>query len=135
MIVGKTMMLISAHKLRSILIGLFAKPVPRANFPTMARRGDFHSAIPRFESWRPAFETQQAEFSINNLTGEPMSATPWHFVPSGKEVAHALIDVAVDTAGDRPARSIGEVHPQSRTCGRGAGRGRAAGDTIALQDG
>jgi hypothetical protein len=64
-----------------------------------------------------------------------VSATPWHFVPSGKEVAHALIDVAVDAAGDRPARSIGEVHPQSRTCGRGAGPGRAAGDTIALQDG
>jgi hypothetical protein len=48
-----------------------------------------------------ALETQQSEFSIDNFEGKPMGATPCHFMPSGEEVAHALIDVSVDAAPDR----------------------------------
>ena len=41
-----------------------------------------------------AFETQQAELSIDYVKGEPTGAAPCHFVPSGEEVAHALVDVS-----------------------------------------
>ena len=56
-----------------------------------------------------AFETQQAAFSIDNVEGEPVGAAPCHFVPSGEEVAHALIDVAVNAAECRPTRPVAEV--------------------------
>ena len=38
-----------------------------------------------------------------------MCATPLNLVPSREEVAHALIDVVVDTPECRPMRPIGEV--------------------------
>ena len=38
-----------------------------------------------------------------------MGATPCHFVPSGEEVAHALIDVSVNAAECRSARPVAEV--------------------------
>ena len=38
-----------------------------------------------------------------------MGATPCHFVPSGEEVAHALIDVSVNAAESRSARPVAEV--------------------------
>ena len=31
-------------------------------------------------------------FSIDNVTGEAFGPAPCHFVPSGEEVAHALIE-------------------------------------------
>src|SRR5947208_4715444 len=37
-----------------------------------------------------AFEAQQTAFSVDYLTGEPASAAPCHFMPSGEEIAHAL---------------------------------------------
>jgi hypothetical protein len=36
-------------------------------------------------------------------------ATPCHFVPSGEEVAYALIDVSVNAAECRSARPVAEV--------------------------
>src|SRR5206468_8161279 len=44
-----------------------------------------------------------------NFTGEPACAAPCHFVPSGEEVAHALVDVSVDRAECRSARPVTEV--------------------------
>ena len=38
-----------------------------------------------------------------------MRPTPFHLVPSREEIAHALIDVVVDTPECRPVRPIGEV--------------------------
>ena len=52
---------------------------------------------------------QQTAFSIDNVTGEPLGATPCHFVPSGEEVAHALIDVSVNATVCRSARPVAEV--------------------------
>ena len=45
---------------------------------------------------------QHAAFSVDHVEGEPSVAAPCHLVPSGEEVAHALIDVVVDRRG-RPA--------------------------------
>jgi hypothetical protein len=45
-----------------------------------------------------AFETQQTEFTIDNITREPACAAPCYLVPSGEESAHALIDVLVNAA-------------------------------------
>src|SRR3979411_2289628 len=65
-----------------------------------------------------AFETQQTAFSIDNVTGEPLGATPCHFVPSGEEVAHALIDVSVNATECRSARHVAEgFRPAKQTYG------------------
>jgi hypothetical protein len=45
-----------------------------------------------------AFETQQFEFTIDNITREPACAAPCYLVPSGEETAHALIDVSLNAA-------------------------------------
>jgi len=45
-----------------------------------------------------AFETQQTEFTIDNIIRGPACATPCYLVPSGEEIAHALIDVLVNAA-------------------------------------
>src|SRR6516162_11526887 len=45
-----------------------------------------------------AFETQQTEFSIDDFTRESVSTASCHLVSSGEEVAHAFIDVSVNTA-------------------------------------
>ena len=44
-----------------------------------------------------AFEAQEPAFPIDHITGEAFGPAPCHFVPSGKEIAHALIDVSVNT--------------------------------------
>src|SRR5262249_33332845 len=54
-----------------------------------------------------AFETQQTEFSIDDFTRESVSAASCHLVSSGEEVAHALIDVSVNTA------ECGSVRPEA----------------------
>ncbi len=56
-----------------------------------------------------AFESQKPAFSIDDLTGEAFGPAPCHFVPSGEEVAHALIDVSVNTTECRSTRSLAEV--------------------------
>src|SRR5712692_8509329 len=56
-----------------------------------------------------AFEAKHAAVTIDYVVGEPSGTTPVHLVPSGEEVAHALIDVIVDATEDRPMRPIGEV--------------------------
>src|SRR5258708_21441437 len=38
-----------------------------------------------------------------------LSATPWPFVPSGEEGAHALIDVSVNATECRSARPVAEA--------------------------
>jgi len=69
----------------------FRHPALRLASPQGTRRG----------SERRAFEAQQAEFSVDNVAREPLAAAPCHPVPSGEEVAHALIDVSVNPAEDR----------------------------------
>jgi hypothetical protein len=44
-----------------------------------------------------AFEAQEPAFPIDHITGEAFGPAPCHFVPSGEEIAHALIDVSVNT--------------------------------------
>src|SRR3979490_1003305 len=56
-----------------------------------------------------AFETQQTVLSIDNVEREAVCATSCHFVPSGEEVAYALINVSVDAAECRSARPMAEV--------------------------
>src|SRR5271157_6196144 len=62
----------------------------------------------RCSEWQ-AFEAQEPAFSIDDITGEPFGPAPCHFVPSGEEVAHALVDVSIDATEHRPTRAIGEV--------------------------
>jgi hypothetical protein len=56
-----------------------------------------------------AFEAQKAAFSIDDITGEAFGPAPCHFVPSGEEVAHALIDVSVNATECRSTRPVAEV--------------------------
>ena len=60
-------------------------------------------------SERQAFEAQESAFPIDDFIGESSSPAPCHFVPSGEEVAHALIDVLVNTAEYRSTRPVAEV--------------------------
>src|SRR5437016_5173358 len=62
----------------------------------------------RCSQWQ-AFEAPQAAFSVDNVTGEPMRAAPGHLVPSGEEIAHALIDVSVHSTECRAACPVAEV--------------------------
>src|SRR5262249_6954839 len=62
----------------------------------------------RDTSWQ-AFETQQAEFSVDSFAREPARAAPCHFVSPCEEVAHALIGIAVNAAECLSARSVAEV--------------------------
>src|SRR3954449_3161790 len=43
------------------------------------------------------------------LTGEPLRATPLHFVPSAEEVPRTIIDIAIDGFVGRGKAAIGEV--------------------------
>ena len=56
-----------------------------------------------------AFEAQEPAFPIDHITGEAFGPAPCHFVPSGEEIAHALIDVSVNTTECRSTRSVAEV--------------------------
>ena len=100
-------------------------PMASAPFPIPAHRtgrADFRHPALRLASPQgtrrgrsgQAFETQQAEFSIDNLEGEPTRTAPCHFVPSGEEVAHALIDVVVNSRGMPAAASRGRSSSTSR---------------------
>jgi hypothetical protein len=62
-----------------------------------------------FGRLRVALESQETAFSIDDLTGESLGPAPCHFVPSGEEVAHALIDIAVNAAECRTTRPVAEV--------------------------
>jgi len=48
-------------------------------------------------------------FSIDHVKGEPSCSAPWYLMPSGEEIAHALIDVAIYATKYRSARPIAEV--------------------------
>src|SRR5215510_7844840 len=91
-----------------------------APFPILARRtgrADFRHPALRLASPRGtrrgssghAFEARQAAFSVNDITREADGAAPGHLVPSGEEVAHTFIDIAVDSAECRANRSVAEV--------------------------
>ena len=62
----------------------------------------------RGSEWQ-AFEAREATVPVDDFTGEPFSPAPCHLVPSGEEVAHALVDVSIDATESRPTRAIGEV--------------------------
>jgi WD40 repeat protein len=49
------------------------------------------------------------ELSIDNVEGEPTRAAPCHLVPSGEEVAYALVDVSVNAAERQATRPVAEV--------------------------
>jgi hypothetical protein len=96
------------------------RPMANAPFPIPARRtgraGLRHPALrlvsshgTRRCSERQAFEAQESVFSIDDVTGEAFGPAPCHFVPSGEEVAHALIDVLVHTTECRSTRPVAEV--------------------------
>src|SRR5262249_6829311 len=86
-----------------------------APFPILAHRtgrADLRHPALRLASARgthdgavkwPAFEAQQAAFSVDNFAGEPDCPAPCHLVPSGEEVTHALVDGAVDSTECRTA--------------------------------
>ena len=52
---------------------------------------------------------RSSAFSIDDITGEAFGPASCHLVPSGEEVAHALIDVLVDTTECRSTRPLAEV--------------------------
>jgi hypothetical protein len=67
---------------------------------------------------------RDAAFTIDYVVGEPSGTTPMYLVPSGEEVAHALIGVIVDATEYRPVRPIEEVaRPPASTimCGIACG--------------
>src|ERR1700736_552840 len=54
-------------------------------------------------------ERRLGELMVDNLKGEPVCAAPCHFVPSGEEVTHALVDISVNRAECRSTRPVTEV--------------------------
>src|SRR5262245_63281180 len=94
-------------------------PVASAPFPIPAHRTgdpDFRSPALRLASPRgtrrsewQAFEAQQAEVLVDNVTREPDGATPCHLMPSCEEVAHTLVGIAIDCAECRPPRPVAEI--------------------------
>jgi hypothetical protein len=84
----------------------------------------FDTAVCRF--WRDckgqAFETQQTEFTIDNIIREPACAAPCYLVPSDEETAHALIDVLVNAAECWPACPMTEVIRPAVSAHRPLGR-------------
>jgi hypothetical protein len=88
-------------------------PIPahrtgRAALPHPALRLVSPRGTRRCSYWQ-AFEAQESTFSIDDFTGEPFGPAPCHFVPSGEEVAHALVDVSVNATECRSARPVAEV--------------------------
>src|SRR3984893_19300769 len=56
-----------------------------------------------------ACHSQHAEFSEHNAPREAATATSAHFVPSGEEVSHPIVDVIIDRPVRRHTRPQGEV--------------------------
>jgi hypothetical protein len=48
-------------------------------------------------------------FSVDDFAGESSCSAPWYLMPSGEEIAHALIGVAVHATKHRSTRPIAEV--------------------------
>src|ERR1700720_2732486 len=72
---------------------------------------------------RQAFEAQETTF-IDDLTGEPPGPASCHFMSARKEVAHALVDVAIDrsvcrTVAIRSVLEIGLEDGLQHNLGRG----------------
>ena len=80
----------------------------RAEFPHPAFRPTSSQGTRRRSSGQ-AFQTQQSAFSIDNVTGKAAGTAPCHLMSSHEEVAHPLIDVAIDTPVHPTIRSIREV--------------------------
>ena len=95
-------------------------PVASTPFPIPAHRtgrADLrHPALRLASSLGPqqgtseqAFHTEHAALTVDLFEGELPVSAPLHLMPSGEECAHALRDVVVDTAEDRPTRPLAEV--------------------------
>ena len=91
------------------------RPVSHPRSSNRTRRSPASGSPTGFTAWHTtvhrvqAFEAQQAALSIDDITGEAFSPAPCHFVPSDEEVAHALIDVSVNTTECRSTRPVAEV--------------------------